>query len=65
MRAQSFVAPREVSFRVAVQVAERRRETVATMQLRRAAEGPQRVLQAFGKGHKTLAAEHDVTVLEA
>jgi hypothetical protein len=31
----------------------------------RGAECPQRVLQAFGQGHKALAAEYDVSVLPA
>ena len=35
------------------------------MLLRRAAERPQCVLQTFGQGRETFAAEHDVSVLEA
>ena len=35
------------------------------MLLRRAAERPQGVLQAFGQGDEALAAEHDMGVFEA
>ena len=35
------------------------------MLARRAAERPQRVLQALGQRHEALAAEHDMGMLEA
>ena len=35
------------------------------MLFRHAAKRPKRVLQAFGERHKTLAAEHDTSVLPA
>src|SRR5437763_5220831 len=62
---EPLVAPRQIFLRIAVQVAECRRETVAAMLARRAAESPQRILQTLGKGHKALAAEHDAGMLEA
>src|SRR4051795_9811539 len=47
------------------QVAERRRETVAAMLVRRPAEPPQRVLQSLRQCHITLATEHHMGMLVA
>jgi hypothetical protein len=49
MGAQLFVAPRQVFLRLAREIAERRRQAVAAMLLRDAAERPQCALQAFGE----------------
>ena len=50
---------------VGVEIAEGGGETVAAMLLRRAAERPQGVLQAFGERDEALAAEHDMGGFEA
>ena len=65
MAHQALIALRQILLRVGRQIAERRRQAVAAMLLRHAAERPQRILQAFGQGHEALAAEHDVGMLEA
>ena len=65
MRAQLLVAPRQVLLRVTIEVAERRRQAVAAMLLRHAAQRPQCVLQALGERHEAFAAEHDMGMLEA
>ena len=65
MGTQLLVAPGEVLLGVTIEVAERRRQAVAAMLFRHAAERPQRILQAFGERHKTLAAEHHMGMLEA
>ena len=62
---QRRVACSEILLRIGVQVAERRRQTVAAALLRHAAERPQRILQALGQRDKTLATQNDVGVLEA
>jgi hypothetical protein len=58
MGTQLLVAPGEVLLGNAIEVAKRRRQAVAAMLFRHAAERPQRILQAFGERDKTLAAEH-------
>ena len=50
---------------IGVEIAERRRQAVAAVLARRAAQRPQRVLQALGQRHEALAAEHHMGVLEA
>ena len=65
MGAQLLVAPRQVLLGIAIEVAERRRQAVAAMLFRHAAQRPQRVLQAFGQRHEALAAEHHMGMLEA
>ena len=65
MGAQLLVAPGQVLLRLAIEVAERRRQAVAAMLFRHAAQRPQRVLQAFGERHEALAAEHHMGMLEA
>ena len=65
MGAQLLVAPGEVLLCLPIEVAERRRQAVAAVLLRYAAQRPQRVLQAFRERHKTLAAEHNMGMLEA
>src|SRR5205823_12609459 len=65
MRAQLLVAAGEVRLSVTIEIAERRRQAIAAVLVRHAAERPQRILQAFGERHKTLAAEHHVGMLEA
>jgi uncharacterized Zn-binding protein involved in type VI secretion len=63
--AKRGIADRPVFFDLRREVAERRREAVAAMLARRAAEGPERVLETRGERHEALAAEHDMGVLEA
>ena len=65
MAHQRRIALRDVFPRIGGQVAERCRQAVAAVLLRRAAERPQRVLQALSQGREAFAAEHDVSVLEA
>ena len=65
MAHQRRVALGDVFPRLGRKVAERRRQAVAAMLLRGAAERPERVLQAFGQGREAFTAEHDVRVLEA
>ena len=65
MGAQLLVAPGEVLLGLTIEIAERRRQAVAAVLLRHAAQRPQRVLQAFGQRHEALAAEHDMGMLEA
>ena len=65
MGAQRLVAPGQVLLGVAIEIAEGRRQAVAAVLLRHAAERPQRVLQALGQRHEALAAEHDMGMLEA
>ena len=48
-----------------IEIAERSRQAVAAVLFRRAAQRPQRVLQAFRERHKTLAAEHHMGMFEA
>ena len=65
MGAQRLVAARQILPRVVVEIAEGRRQAVAAMLQRGAAERPQRVLQPLGQRHEALAAEHDMGVLPA
>ncbi len=65
MRAQRLVACGQVGGRVALEVAERRREAVAAMLGGRSAERPEGVLQPDSDGDVALAAEHDMSVLPA
>ena len=60
MEAQRVIAPGQILARVAVEVAERRREAVAAMLVRRTAQGPQRILQSFRQRHIAFAAENDM-----
>lgn len=59
MGAAVLITARQVLACLPVQVAEGRRQAVAAMLVRGAAERPQGVLQAFRQGHEALAAEHD------
>ncbi len=59
------MAPRQILDDIALEVAKRHRQTVAAMFRRRAAQGPQRVLQPLGEGDEALAAQHDLGVLPA
>src|SRR5208282_6449024 len=65
MAHEALVASRHVLLRVAVQVAEGRREAIAAMLSRCTAKSPQRILQTFGQRDKALAAEHNMGMLEA
>src|ERR1700751_360904 len=65
MSAQLLVTPRQVLLGATIKVAERRRQTVAALLFRHAAQRPQRVLQAFRERHKALATENDMGMLEA
>ena len=65
MAHQRLITLRQIILGVAVQIAERRRQAVATMLLRHAAKRPKSILQALGQRDETLAAEHDMRVLEA
>ncbi len=65
MGTQLLVTPGEVLLGNAIEVAERRRQTVAAVLFRHAAKRLQRILQAFRERHKTLAAEHHMGILEA
>ena len=65
MRDERLVALRLIRLRIAVEIAERRRQTVAAVLLWDSAERPQRVLQPLGKRHEALATEHDMGMLEA
>ena len=65
MLAQRLVAAGLVGGGIPVEVAERGREAVGAMFDRRAAERPQRVLQATGQGGEALAAQHRLGVLPA
>ena len=65
MDAQLLVAPRQVLLGLTIEIAERRRQAVAAVLFRHAAQRPQRVLQAFRERHEALAAEHDMGMLEA
>jgi hypothetical protein len=56
MGAQLLIAPGEVFLCIPVEVAERRRQAVAAVLFRHAAQRPQRVLQPFGERHEALAA---------
>ena len=65
MDAQLLVAPGEVLLRITVEIAECRRQAVAAVLFRHAAQRPQRVLQAFRERHEALATENDMGMLEA
>ena len=65
MRAERIVAPRQVLRRRLAEVAEGRREAVAAMLQRSAAERPEGILQALGERNVALAAQHDMGMLEA
>jgi hypothetical protein len=60
-----LVAPGEVLLCLTIEIAERRRQTVAAVLFRHAAQRPQCVLQAFRQRHEALAAEHDMGMREA
>ena len=61
---QPLVAPRQVLLGVAVEVAECRRQAVATVLPRHTAQRPQRILKALGQHHEALAAEHNMGMLK-
>ena len=65
MAHEPLITPRQVLLSITVQVAEGRREAVATMLARRTAERPQCILQTLGQRDKALATKHDVGMLEA
>ena len=62
---EGVVTLRQVRLRVAVEIAERRRQAVAPVQLGHPAERPERILQALRERDIALPAEHDVRMLEA
>ena len=62
---QRLIALRQILLRITVQVAERRRQTIAAMLAWRSSQRPQCVLQPLGQRDKAFAAEHDVGMLEA
>lgn len=63
--AQFLIAAREIGLGIGIEVAEGGRQAVAAMIERRAADRPQRVLQAFCQSDEALAAKDDMGVLEA
>lgn len=65
MGAQFLIAMREIGLGIRIEAAEGRRQAVAAMIERRAADRPQRVLQAFRQSDEALAAKDDMGVLEA
>ena len=65
MGAKRVIAGRKIRPRRGVEVAERRRQTVAAVLGRGAAQRPERVLKPLGQGDEALAAENDVGMLEA
>jgi hypothetical protein len=65
MGAQLLIAPGEVLLGITIEVAERRRQAVAAVLFRHAAQRPQRVLQAFRQRHEALAAEHNMSAARA
>src|SRR5215469_17906111 len=65
MGAQVLVAACEIFLRMTIEIAERRRQTISAMLARGSTQPPERILQAFGQGHKALAAEHHMRVLPA
>lgn len=65
VRHQILITVCQVLLRRLVEVAERRRQTVAAMFLRHAAECPQGVLQTLGQRHEAFAAQYDMSVREA
>ena len=65
MEAQRVIAPGQIGASILVEVAERGRQAVGAMLVRRAAQGPQRVLQSFRQRHIAFAAEDDMGVREA
>jgi hypothetical protein len=65
MRTQLLIPSGEVLLGDAIEIAKRRRQTVAVVLFGHAAQGPQRILQNFGERHKTLTAEYHVGMLEA
>jgi hypothetical protein len=64
IEAQPIIALGQVVPCIAVKVAERRREAIATGLARRTAKGPQCVQQSFCQRHITFAAENDMGVRE-
>ena len=65
VRHQILITLCQVVRRRLVEVSERRRQTVAAMFLRHAAECPQGVLQPLGQRHEAFAAEDDMGMREA
>ena len=63
--AKRLVSCRQILFGVGAEIAERRREAVASVLLGNPAQRPQGILQPFRKRYKTFAAEHDMGVFEA
>jgi hypothetical protein len=65
MGAQILVATGDITGGLGLEIAESRRQAVAAVLDRRAAEQPQGILQALGQGHEALAPQHDMGVLPA
>ena len=62
---EALVALRQILLGFAVEIAERRRQTVAAMFEWNPAERPQGILQAIGQRRETLAAKHDMGMRKA
>ena len=65
MGAQFLITSGEVVLGDPIEIAKRRRQAVAAVLFRRAAQRPQRILQAFRERHKALAAEYHMGMFEA
>src|SRR3546814_3015539 len=65
MATQRVISMRQILARRCIQIAERRRQTVAAMLARRAAQRPQGILQPFRQRDITLAAQDHMGMLEA
>ena len=65
MGTQRLVARGQIRPRLLLEIAERRREAVAAVFLRYAAESPQGVLQTLGQSDEALAAQHHLGMLPA
>src|ERR1700744_2507689 len=63
VRTQRLVALSQILRRIGLEIAERRRETVAAVFLRCATERPQGVLQTLGQGDEALAAQYHASLL--
>lgn len=65
MRAERLITGRPVGGGIALEIAERGGQAVAAVLPGRAAERPERVLQALRQRHETLAAKHRMDMLKA
>jgi hypothetical protein len=63
--AQRLVAPCQILGRVAIEIAERCRQAVATVLGRCATKRPERILQPLGESDETFSAQHAMSVLPA